>query len=120
MRKKFMVKAAEGEGIKTAKKHKDKIKDTIGTAKGYVKEFLGLNSAEDKATTDYKKYLGQGKAPPQGSSKDKSKVPSKNFRRMPTEEDEDPKYKLELLSTGGSVSRGNGIAIRGTKFKGVF
>ena len=39
---------------------------------------------------------------------------------MPTEEDEDPKYKLELLSTGGSVSRGNGIAIRGTKFKGVF
>jgi hypothetical protein len=38
MRKKFMVKASEGEGIKTAKKHKDKIKDTIGTAKG-VKDF---------------------------------------------------------------------------------
>ena len=127
MRKKFMVKASEGEGIKTAKKHKDKIKDTIETAKGYVKGFLGLDSAEDKATTErtdkiksFKKYSEPGKAPPQGSSKDKSKAPSGNFRRMPTEEDDDPKYKLEFLSTGGSVSRGNGIAIRGTKFKGVF
>jgi hypothetical protein len=53
MRKKFMVKASEGEGIKTAKKHKDKIKDTIGTAKGYVKGFLGLDSAE----TDKKELI---------------------------------------------------------------
>ena len=125
MRKKFMVKASEGEGIKTAKKHKDKIKDAIGTAKGYVKGFLGLDSAEtDRERADkiksFKKYSEPGKAPPQGSSKDKPKAPSGNFRRMPTEEDDDPKYKLEFLSTGGSVSRGNGIAIRGTKFKGVF
>jgi hypothetical protein len=43
-----IIKAAEGEGIETAKKHKAKIKDTLGTAKGYVKEFLGFESPEDR------------------------------------------------------------------------
>ena len=60
MRKKFMVKASEGEGIKTAKKHKDKIKDTIGTAKGYVKGFLGLYETDRERADKIKGYFNYG------------------------------------------------------------
>jgi len=100
MRKKFMVKAAEGKKIETDK--------DLSKLKGAISE-KEIKSIQDALSEKEKKKMK--------STQGKSKVPSGAIRRT---EDNDPRYKLEFLSTGGSVSRGNGIAIRGTKFKGVF
>jgi hypothetical protein len=47
------MKAGEGAGIDTAKKHKKWAEDKLDTARGYAKEMLGISSKDD--TT--KKYM---------------------------------------------------------------
>jgi hypothetical protein len=137
MRKKFMVKAAEGEGVRIAEEHKAKLKDKLGTAKGYVKGFLGLKSSYEPGTKGAeikKKYLKFKLDNPSSAIRESEFL----IKEMGKEKEIDKKSKggvtkakygkmmkaskSSMTSSEGSTNkvRGTGIAVRGTKFKGVF
>jgi hypothetical protein len=138
MRKKFMVKAAEGEGVRIAEEHKAKLKDKLGTAKGYVKGFLGLKSSYEPGTKGAeikKKYLKFKLDNPSSSIRESEFLIKEMDKEKGINEKskggamKKAKYgKMMKASKGSMVSsegptnkvRGTGIAVRGTKFKGVF
>jgi hypothetical protein len=131
-----IIKAAEGEGIETAKKHKAKIKDTLGTAKGYVKEFLGFESPEDRRNRVLKSLIikKDGKAADiyvrAQKEKGMDRVTQKdieiyqNDRTQPLPkkayEQADQELTYEEKAKGGMMNcKGGRKAIGGTKFTGV-
>jgi hypothetical protein len=81
-----VVKASEGQGIRKGQEHKVKIKDAVGTAKGYIKGLLGANPEKtgSKADEIRQKYLAA-----------KQKDPTSPIRES--------EFALEKKSKGGSI-----------------
>jgi hypothetical protein len=100
------MKAGEGAGIDTAKKHKKWAEDKLDTARGYAKEMLGISSKDD--TT--KKYMDPMDAYAASQSRfRKVSVKMKEQQRM---KEASPAFQMSAMGNpmkaGGSAIKGKG------------
>ena len=138
MRKKFIMKAKDGKSVNTSKTLQkfagNNVMKDLGQLKTAVseKELKSLQDLSEKEAKDAKKFISDGtKRNLDGmkaavSEKELDFIKGLNKSKGGTIKK--AKYgKMmkashgSMVSTEGSTkSRGNGIALRGTKFKGVF
>ena len=133
MRKKFMMKAKDGKSVNTSKTLQkfagNNVMKDLGRLKGAISEkelsyLQNLNEEEGMKSLADMKDLGRLKGAVSEkelkylqdlSSKSKGGVTKAKYGKMMKAS------HGSMVSTEGSTkSRGNGIALRGTKFKGVF
>jgi hypothetical protein len=93
-----VVKASEGQGIRKGQEHKAKIKDAVGTAKGYIKGLLGANPEKtgSKADEIRQKYLAV-------KQKDPTSPIRENIFDIENYEKNYGKVDIDKKSKGGSI-----------------
>jgi hypothetical protein len=117
------IKASEGVGIETAKKHKQFAKDKLDAARGYAKEMLGISSADRLTQKDYKlnrltqkDYELMRDNTDQSTTKDRltprSYALMKEKRKMQEEGFSDAEISAMGKKAGGAAIKGKGAVAR--------